>query len=199
MIAYLRGQIQDKDSDSVVVDVHGVGYRVFLSANSMGTLPAVGSPASLRIHTQVREDAITLYGFSSPEEEELFHHLVTVSGVGPKLAVNILSGMPPAELAAAVAGGDLARLTKISGVGKKTAERLVVELKDKLKVSSILMSRANAAAPAAGDDLVSALANLGYRPADAERAAAAARERHPGADIQDLVRAALQMLASKAV
>lgn len=203
MIAYLRGQLLDKDVDNVVVDVHGVGYRVSVSQTSLASLPAVGAQVQLRIHTHVREDALLLYGFTSADEEQLFHHLTTVSGVGPKLALNILSGMPPAELATALAHGEHARLTKISGVGKKTAERLVVELSDKLKTSTLVLRSAPAqvARPAArGDDLVSALVNLGYRAADAERAAAAARERAgDGAEMTDLVRLALQMLQSKAV
>lgn len=203
MIAYLRGQLLDKDVDSVVVDVHGVGYRVSVSQTSLATLPAVGAQVQLRIHTHVREDALLLYGFTSADEEQLFHHLTTVSGVGPKLALNILSGMPPSELATALAHGEHARLTKISGVGKKTAERLVVELSDKLKTSTLVLRAAptQVARPAArGDDLVSALVNLGYRAGDAERAAAAARERaDDAAEMTDLVRLALQMLQSKAV
>src|SRR5688572_29532599 len=109
MIAYLRGQLLEKSGDGVIVDVHGVGYRVALSQPSLAELPATGAPVTLRIHTHVREDALSLFGFTTPEEEELFHHLTTVSGVGPKLALNILSGMPPAELALAVAQGEVVR------------------------------------------------------------------------------------------
>lgn len=204
MIAYLRGQVLEKSADGAVVDVHGVGYKVTLSQTSLAAVPEVGAPVQLRIHTHVREDALALFGFSSPEEEELFHHLTTVSGVGPKLAMNILSGMPPQELAYAIAHNELARLTKISGVGKKTGERLVVELADKLKTSTLLLKRIGpptrqAARAGGGDDLVSALVNLGYRPADAERAASAAREDAPEAELGALVKAALQLLLSKAV
>jgi holliday junction DNA helicase RuvA len=199
MIAYLRGQLLEKTGDSVIVDVHGVGYRLTVSQNTLAELPAVGAATQLRVFTHVREDALALFGFSTPEEEELFHHLTSVSGVGPKLAVTILSGMQPAELAHSVANGEIARLTKISGVGKKTAERLVVELADKLKVSSLLPRRATKPAKAAVDDLASALVNLGYRPADAERAAGLAREQRPDAEMAELVRTALQLIAAKAV
>lgn len=203
MIGYLRGTLADKGGDWVLVDVHGVGYRVSVSQTSMASVPAVGAPCELRIHTHVREDAIALYGFASADEEELFHHLTTVSGVGPKLALNILSGMQPSELAHAVAAKEIPRLTKISGVGKKTAERLIVELSDKLKTSAILAKRPALKVVAnkvpAGDDLVSALVNLQYRAADAERAASVAREQAPDAGFDAHLRIALQLLASKAV
>src|SRR5205823_6140261 len=136
MIARLSGVLLEKHSDTAVVDVQGVGYLVYLSHQSMARLPSEGSRAQLRCYTHVREDALQLYGLATAEEEELFHLLISVSGVGPKLAVNILSGMPAPELASAIRHGELGRLTKISGVGKKTAERLVMELKDKLKTSS---------------------------------------------------------------
>ena len=202
MIAYLRGQLFEKGPDSVVIDVHGVGYKVAVSQQSLMGLPAQGASVELRVHTHVREDALLLFGFTSAEEEELFHLLVLVSGVGPKLALNILSGLPPQELAHAIAHNELARLTKLSGVGKKTAERLVVELADKLKSSTMLLKKTaggRAMPKAAGDDLVSALTNLGYRPADAERAASATRESQPDADLAEQVRMALQLLLSKAV
>jgi Holliday junction DNA helicase RuvA len=151
----------------------------------------------------VREDALALFGFSTEEEEQLFHLLTSVSGVGPKLGMSILSGMSPHELAHAIANDEVARLTKIGGVGKKTAERLVVELADKLKASTLLLkpglrSAPRAAKKADGDDLVSALVNLGYRPAEAERAASSVRDAQPDADIGTLVRAALQVLTAKA-
>jgi Holliday junction DNA helicase RuvA len=205
MIAYLRGQLLDKGVDAVVIDVHGVGYRVTISQTTLASLPETGAQAQLRIHTHVREDALALFGFATPEEEELFHHLTSVSGVGPKLAMNILSGMPPQELAHAIANDEIARLTKISGVGRKTAERLVVELADKLKASPLLLKpglrlASKPGASAGGsDDLVSALENLGYKRGDAERAASAARDAQPDADLGTHVRVALQMLLSKAV
>jgi Holliday junction DNA helicase RuvA len=203
MIAYLRGSILDKTADAVVIDVHGVGYRVGLSQTSMASMPEIGATTQLRIHTHVREDVIALFGFASAEEEELFHLLTSVSGVGPKLGMTILSGMPPQELGYAIANNELARLTKIGGVGKKTAERLVVELADKLKGSTLLLKRVGPASArgskSGGDELVSALVNLGYRQAEAERAASSAREAQPDADLGTLVRVALQMILSKAV
>ena len=197
MIAYLRGQLLEKELDSVVVDVHGVGYRCTVSQNTLADLPAEGGNVSLRVHTHVREDAIVLFGFSSREEEELFGHLTGVSGVGPKLAVNILSGMQPRELALSIAQGEIARLTKISGVGKKTAERLVVELKDRMRVSGSVLPRATKAPSSVRDQLVSALVNLQYKPADAERAASIVLEDHPDGTLEKLVPAALQHLLSK--
>ncbi|MFM2152387.1 MAG: hypothetical protein RL199_822 [Pseudomonadota bacterium] len=203
MIASLRGLLVDKGVDAVVIDVQGVGYRAAVSQTTLSGLPAVGVEARLRIHTHVREDALALFGFSTEEEEQLFHLLTSVSGVGPKLAMNVLSGMSPHELAHAIAHDEVARLTKIGGVGKKTAERLVVELADKLKASTLLLRPGGKTAPRApkkpeGDDLVSALVNLGYRPAEAERAAASVRDAQPDADIGSLVRAALQLLTAKA-
>jgi Holliday junction DNA helicase RuvA len=196
MIAYLRGQIFEKDADGVTVDVHGVGYRVSLSVTSLGQVPETGASVQLRVYTHVREDVIALYGFATAEEEELFHYLTLVSGVGPRLALNILSGMQPVELAHALATREIARLTKISGVGKKTAERLVVELADKLKTSRLLTgATVTPIRPRnTSDELVSGLINLGYRPADAERAAAAAREQSPDAPLEMLIRTALRLI-----
>lgn len=197
MIAYLRGVLFEKNVDSVIVDVHGVGYKCTVSKNTLADLPAEGSSVELRVHTHQREDALTLFGFSTTDEEELFHHLTTVSGIGPKLAMNILSGMQPRELAISITQSEIARLTKISGVGKKTAERLVVELKDRLKVSGPLLPRASNAPSGVREQLVSALVNLQYKPADAERAASVALEEHPDATIEQLVPMALQKLMSK--
>jgi Holliday junction DNA helicase RuvA len=202
MIAYLRGPLIEKGPDAVVVDVQGVGYRATVSQTTLAALPEVGAEARLRIHTHVREDALALFGFSTEEEEQLFHMLTSVSGVGPKLGMSILSGMSPHELAYAIANDEVARLTKIGGVGKKTAERLVVELADKLKTSTLLLKpgvkgAGRPAKKADGDDLVSALVNLGYRPAEAERAASSVRDSQPDAEIGSLVRAALQLLTAK--
>jgi Holliday junction DNA helicase RuvA len=201
MIGYLRGQLFEKSFDGAIIDVHGVGYRVTLSQTSLAALPEVGAAVQLRIHTHAREDALLLFGFMTAQEEELFHLLNTVSGVGPKLALNILSGMQPTELAHALAGKELARLTKISGVGKKTAERLIVELADKLKGSTLLVGKhlPSAKGRNTSDDLVSALTNLGYRPVDAERAAEAAREQASDAPLERLIPIALQLLATKSV
>lgn len=193
MIAQLTGLVVDKRVDSAVVDVGGVGYKVFLSLQSMAALPPIGGRTTLRIHTQVREDAIQLYGFVEAVEEEIFHALITVNGVGPKLAMNMLSGLPAEELAHAIVREDLSRLVKVPGVGKKTAERLVVELKDKLGKAPALAGKAPAPA---SDDVVGALVNLGYKRDVAERAAREARQRAPsGADVGALIREALRALA----
>ena len=142
MIARLTGVVEEKRDGAAVVDVNGVGYLVHLSAASLAQLPARGERATLRIHTHVREDALDLFGFVTEEEQEVFRALVDVKGVGPRAAQNILSGIEAKELAQAVAHGDVARLTRVPGVGKKTAERLVVELKEKL------VALARAAGPA---------------------------------------------------
>jgi Holliday junction DNA helicase RuvA len=176
VIARLDGVLLEKRGDAMIIDVQGVGYLVHVSLQSAARLPE-GGRVQLRCYTHVREDALQLFGFATPEEEELFHLLISVSGVGPKLGLNILSGMPASELAAAILHGELARLTKISGVGKKTAERLVLELKDKVKASGLVQARPSQPPPVGDGDqaLLSALINLGYRPAAAERTAEAVR------------------------
>jgi Holliday junction DNA helicase RuvA len=195
MIARLTGVVEEKQEGAVVLDVGGVGYLVRLSAASLASLPSRGERATLRIHTHVREDALDLYGFATEEEQEVFRALVDVKGVGPRAAQNILSGIEPRDLAQAVAHGDVARLTKVPGVGKKTAERLVVELKDKL------LALARAAGPAKGratggilDQLAQALAGLGYKPAQAEEAAQALRDVVEGKTLDELLREALKRM-----
>ncbi|MFL5311986.1 MAG: Holliday junction branch migration protein RuvA [Myxococcales bacterium] len=197
MIARLSGTLLEKRGDLAVVDVAGVGYQVHLSLQSVARLPAEGGQVQLRTYTHVREDALQLFGFASEEEERLFLLLIGVSGVGPRLAQTILSGMPAGELAAALTAGEIARLTQISGVGKKTAERLVVELKDKLKSSGLLGRGAPMAAPLPGSGaLVSALLNLGYKPATAERTAEAVRRAlGPAAAVEDQLREALRLIS----
>ncbi|MFZ5441461.1 MAG: Holliday junction branch migration protein RuvA [Myxococcota bacterium] len=181
MIAALKGLVLEKNLNDVVIDVNGVGYRVGLSLLTLARMPENGQPISLRIRTVVREDAFDLYGFLSRAEEELFLLLTSVSHVGPKLAINVLSGLEVDELQAAIAKGDVARLTKIHGVGKKTAERLVLELKEKVKLlvadTSPTPGKKPAKAPSALGDLVSALVNLGYKESQAEQAAQLAEER----------------------
>lgn len=200
MIARLSGMLIEKGADAAVVDVAGVGYLVHLSQQSLSRLGPAGAAVELRTHTHVREDALQLYGFASAEEEELFHLLIGVSGVGPRLAINILSGMPADELAVALQGSEVARLTRIPGVGKKTAERLVVELKDKIKTTSLLSRAAEAAHPAkamGGDGaLESALLNLGYKPAAAQRTAEVVqRKLGAGAPLEERLREALKVIA----
>ncbi|HVP60721.1 MAG TPA: Holliday junction branch migration protein RuvA [Myxococcaceae bacterium] len=196
MIAALHGTVLEKSEDEAIIEVAGVGYRVAFSVLTLARLPAPGEPVRVRVRTVVREDALELYGFLGPVEEAMFTLLTSVSHVGPKLAMTVLSGLEVDELVVALERGEVARLTRIHGVGKKTAERLVLELKDKVKV--LPRTAAGAAAGPRGEgprsDLVSALANLGYRPAQAEVAAEAALEKLPGAELEALLREALRTL-----
>ncbi|HEV2697623.1 MAG TPA: Holliday junction branch migration protein RuvA [Terriglobales bacterium] len=171
MIAHLRGKLISRHPNQAIVDAAGVGYDVVISVPTFSELPSLGSEVSLHIHTHVREDQIALYGFLRPEEKELFEKLITVSGIGPKLAITILSGMPADEMVNAIRGNDLARLTKIPGIGKKTAERMVLELRDKLPLATEI-ARVLPSLSAVQDDVLSALLNLGYQRAAAEKAVA---------------------------
>ncbi len=174
MIAHLRGKLIEKHPGQAVVEAAGVGYDVVVSVPTFAALPAAGAEVALHIHTHVRDDALALYGFLRKEEKQLFEKLISVSGVGPKLAMTILSGLPSAgEIVSAIRGNDLARMTKIPGVGKKTAERLVLELKDKLDAFGVAPAKMAAASPLE-EDVLSALVNLGYQRPHAERAVAAA-------------------------
>ncbi|HEY2746022.1 MAG TPA: Holliday junction branch migration protein RuvA [Polyangia bacterium] len=192
MIALLRGALAEKGIDHVLVDVGGVGYRVAVSLNTLAALPPVGSVATLHTELIVREDSLSLVGFATVDERAAFHLVTSVQGIGPKLAMSILSTMDAGALAAAIRDGDHARLTKIPGIGKKTAERMVLELRDKFRAAG-----GSAAAPKIGGShaVASALINLGYKPAEAERAAADAAKAHPGAGVAELVKAALRTLA----
>ena len=199
MIASLEGVVREKNLAEAVIDVNGVGYRVHLSQLALSRLPDEGKPASLRIRTVVREDALDLFGFLTRAEEDMFLLLTSVSHVGPKVAMAVLSGLEVPELAQAIGRGEVGRLTRIHGVGKKTAERLVLELKEKVRAVA-LEPRAAAgrgAPPGVRGDLVSALLNLGYKQAQAERAADAAAEKL-GADsaLELLFREALKGLRS---
>lgn len=200
MIASLRGTVVEKGSSDAVIDVNGVGYRVFLSLLSLTRMPEVGEPTQVRIRTIVREDALDLFGFLTQDEEELFLMLTTVSRVGPRLAMTILSGLEVEALVGAIAGGEIARLSKIHGVGKKTAERVVLELRDKAQALSRGSTEPTAAKvmPATGaadKDVVSALMNLGYRAPEAEHGVTLARERlGEGETFERLFREALQAL-----
>ena len=196
MIAALHGTVLEKSEDEAVIDVAGVGYRVAFSTLTLSRLPATGEPVRIRVRTVVREDAFELFGFLTAVEESMFTLLTSVSHVGPRLAMTVLSGLEVEELVLALERGEVARLTRIHGVGRKTAERLVLELKDKVKV----LPRAAAAGPAAAKveapraDLVSALANLGYRPAQAEAAAEAALDALGPVNLEALLREALRTL-----
>jgi Holliday junction DNA helicase RuvA len=179
MIAQLRGVVVEKKLSDAVVDVNGVGYRVHFSLLTLARLPEEGQPVRVRVRTVVREDALDLFGFLSRAEEEMFQLLTSVSNVGPRLAMTVLSGMEVRELNDAIGHGDVARLTKVHGIGKKTAERLVVELREKVKLVQLYAEADGTSAPALDvrGDLVSALVNLGYKAAQAEKAADVASQR----------------------
>lgn len=198
MIGSLKGLVAEKDLDEAVIDVSGVGYRVRFSMLTLMRLPELGQPVSVRIRTVVREDAFDLYGFLTRTEEELFLMLTSVSQVGPSLAMKVLSGLEVEELATAISRGEVAKLTRIHGVGKKTAERLVLELKDKVKVLSAGPGGATAskaAASAPKDDLVSALIHLGYKEPQAEAAAHSVEEKlGPDAPFEAQFKEALKAL-----
>jgi Holliday junction DNA helicase RuvA len=197
VIAFLRGRILDKQPNRLTVDVNGVGYDVAVPLSTFYGLGEAGAEVSLRVHTHVREDAIALFGFASRLEQDLFERLIAISGIGPKVALAVLSGIEPAELTRAIERADLARLTAIPGVGKKTAERIVLELKDRLPRAP--------AAPAGGgavrdagvlrDEVLSALVNLGYHRPLAEKAVESAVKATPDGNFERTLKQALRELA----
>jgi len=196
MIGQLRGSLTDKRPNQVLVDVGGVGYLVHVPLSTYAALGELHTEVTLLIHMHVREDALALYGFLSSREKHLFEMLLSASGVGPSLALKILSGMSVEELIPAIRTGDLARLTRMPGVGRKTAERMVVELKDRLEAVSIEQERPAAASPAGTEaDVVSALVNLGYEGRAAEKAVEEAKRDAGTANFEKLLRAALQALS----
>jgi Holliday junction DNA helicase RuvA len=195
MIAHLRGRLFSKQPQHVIVEAAGVGYDVAISVSTYTSLPAEGAEVALHIHTQVREDTLALYGFLDRNDKRIFERLITVSGVGPKLAITIQSGLPADRLVAALRAQDHATLTRIPGVGKKLAERLVVELKDKLEDMAVAAPAMAAAGPAA-EDVLSALVNLGYQRPSAQKAieAAVAKDKAVGEHFDALFRAALMTI-----
>jgi Holliday junction DNA helicase RuvA len=195
MIAHLRGRLLSKQPQQVIVEAAGVGYDVAISVSTYTSLPTEGAEVALHIHTQVREDTLALYGFLDRNEKRIFERLITVSGVGPKLAITIQSGLPSDRLVAALRAQDHATLTRIPGVGKKLAERLVVELKDKLEDMAVAAPAVAAAGPAA-EDVLSALVNLGYQRPSAQKAieAAVAKDKGVGEHFDALFRAALMTI-----
>jgi Holliday junction DNA helicase RuvA len=196
LIAHLSGTLIEKHVQRLVVDVGGVGYDVHVPLSTFYVLGEPGSRVELRVHTHVREDAIQLFGFAAALEQTLFERLIAVSGIGPKVALSVLSGIEPADLVRAIRQSDLARLTSIPGVGKKTAERIVIELRDRLPPGVAIEP---AATSAAGDDvrsdLLSALANLGYQRATAEKAVDRVLVNEPGRPFEASLRAVLKDLA----
>lgn len=193
MIGRLVGRLASKATDHVILDVGGVGYFVQIPLSTFYELPEEESPASLWIHTYVREDALALYGFLTERERALFLMLIGVAGIGPRVALTVLSGMPPADLIEALRGADVKRLMAVPGVGKKTAERMVLELAEK---ANRLGGEPSAARPpaVATEDVVSALVNLGYRRGDAERAVEAIGRGGAPGDFSDYLKAALKRL-----
>jgi Holliday junction DNA helicase RuvA len=196
MIAHLRGKLIYKQPGQAIVEAAGVGYDVTISVPTFTALPSVGAEAALHIHTQVSDDQIALFGFLDREEKRLFERLITVGGVGPKLAVKMLSGLSPERTVQAIRGQDHAQLTRIPGVGKKLAERLVVELKDKLDDFAVAPTASSTVRGAAVDDVLSALVNLGYQRPAAEKAIeqAVAKEKAIAADFDGLFRGALKVI-----
>lgn len=197
MIGQLRGRLAEKRPNQVLVDVGGVGYLVQVPLSTYAALGELHSELTLLIHTHVREDTLALYGFVSAREKHFFELLLSASGVGPTLALKILSGMSVEELIPAIRRSDLVRLTKIPGVGRKTAERMVVELKDRLEAVAIEAEKPAAASPAGVEaDAISALVNLGYDGRTAEDAVGEAKRTAGTANLEKLLRAALQSLTA---
>ena len=196
MIGLLRGRLLDKRPNQVILDVGGVGYLVAIPLSTFATLGELHAEVTLLIHTHVREDALALYGFLSARERHLFELLLGASGVGPTLALKILSGMNVEELIPAIRTGDLVRLTKIPGVGRKTAERMVVELKDKLEAVTVEAEKPAASPAGAAADVKSALINLGYDERAAEAAVSEAKRQAGTANFETLLRATLAALSA---
>ncbi len=196
MIGYLQGHLLSTTPERLLLDVQGVGYEVNIPLSTFYEIErrAPGDRVALFIHTQVREDDISLFGFWTEREKLLFERLIGVSGIGPRLARVALSGMAPDDLLAAIAAGDVGRLSTIPGVGKKTAERMVLELKDKMRELAAGLPEKTAAVPA-DQDVVSALVNLGYKSSLAERAVAEVRRERPEAAFNDLLRDSLSRLS----
>ena len=195
MIAHLRGRLLDKQPNRLVVDVNGVGYEVFVPLSTFYVLGDIGHEVALRVHTHVREDALLLYGFATELEQQLFERLIGISGIGPKVALAVLSGIEPPELMRAIERSDVARLTAIPGVGKKTSERIVLELKDRLPRVSAAASERAPSEPTLRGDVLSALVNLGYHRPLAEKAVDLAVAASPNGGFEGTLRQALRELA----
>ncbi|HUE52024.1 MAG TPA: Holliday junction branch migration protein RuvA [Terriglobales bacterium] len=195
MIAHLRGRLLAKRPNQAIIETCGVGYDVTVSVPTFLDLPGVGGEVELHVHTHVREDQIALYGFLGLAEKHLFEKLITVSGIGPKLAITILSGMAADEMVGAIRSNDVARLTRIPGIGKKTAERMVLELRDKLPVQGAEDMKVPPAMGEVEEDVLSALMNLGYQRATAERALMAVTKNGKEAAFETTFREALGVLS----
>jgi Holliday junction DNA helicase RuvA len=198
MIGSLRGKLTEKRPNQVLLEVSGVGYLVQVPLSTFASVGALHSETTLLIHTHVREDQFSLYGFVTAREKRLFELLLSASGVGPSLALKILSGMNLDELIPAIRKGDLAQLVRIPGVGRKTAERIVVELRDKLAAVDVAEAGKPATRSQLESDVASALTNLGYDARSVDKAIEKSRD-GSGADFEDLLRASLQILGSSAL
>jgi len=198
MIAFLRGRVLEKQPSRIIVDVGGVGYDLAVPLSTFYTAGDAGAEIVLRVHTHVREDQLALFGFATALELAVFERLIAISGIGPKLALAVLSGIEPRELVAAVQRGDHGRLTRIPGVGKKTAERIVIELRDRLP-KAVEAAGAGAAVPAPGDamrdDLISALTNLGYHRQSIDQVLERLSGRTDAVRFEDVLRSALKELS----
>jgi holliday junction DNA helicase RuvA len=195
MIAHLRGKLLVKHPTQAIVEAAGVGYDVTISVPTFSDLPATGGEVALHIHTHVREDAIALYGFLRSSEKVLFERLISVSGIGPKLAITILSGLAADEMVSAIRSNNIAQLTRVPGIGKKTAERMVLELRDKLPEAGPAATPAVSAMSAVEEDVLSALLNLGYQRPAAEKALAVAAKNGKTGSFDALFRDALAGLS----
>jgi holliday junction DNA helicase RuvA len=195
MIAHLHGRLLSKHPNEAIVEAGGVGYDVTISVPTFSDLPEVGGEVALHIHTHVREDALALYGFLRISEKQLFEKLISVSGIGPKLAITILSGMPADEMAGAIRGNDVAKLTRIPGIGKKTAERMVLELRDKLPKEAFGEVAVLPSISPVEEDVLSALMNLGYQRPAAERALATVSKNGKSISFDVMFREALAALS----
>ncbi len=200
MIAFLRGKLLEKHPNQVIVDTAGVGYDVVIPVSTFSALPDAGAEVALRIHTHVREDALALFGFLTQQEKALFEKLISVSGIGPSLAIKVLSGLATPAIIDAIRGGQVEQLVRIPGVGKKTAERMVLELKDKLEglgggsAPAGVSVRAEPALSAIEQDVLSALLNLGCNRASAEAAVRKAKAAAPEAAFEPMFRKALELV-----
>ena|SRR5579872_3464730 len=195
MIAHLRGRLILKKPNQAIIEAAGVGYDVNISVPTYSSLPETGHEVAVHVHTHVREDALALFGFAEIREKQLFEKLIGLSGIGPKLALTILSGMESTKLVSAIRGNDLTSLTRIPGVGKKTAERMVLELRDKLDNFATPSTDEAMPASAVSEDVISALVNLGFQRNLAERAVVSALKAHGDAGFDRLFREALGSLS----
>lgn len=197
MIAQVSGRLVLKTPNLIVVDVHGVGYEIQIPLSSFYPLPEAGGDVSLRTYTHVREDALSLFGFLTEREKQVFKRLISISGIGPRLAITILSGIPLDDFIGAVQKGDLFKLTTIPGVGKKTGERIILELKDKMADLALTEAAAEGVTGAIQDDVISALMNLGYLKANAEKAVKAVTDGRASESFEAILKGALKRLSGE--